>query len=248
MIEAETHRQQRDRGDATNAGGQPIEAIEPIDRIGDAHQPDHRGQQAEPVRQDQGRPLAAHGQVDGADAHPLTPDGDRHPQLDRQARQGRQGEQIVGQTDQEKTERTGQGGPDQLVLGRRQLRKPPQPPDDRQGDAETEHDPHPTEAHHRRGVLLARIGGIGEAIAQPQAPHQGHHRSRDQRGSHKGEQRGRVWAVGERHGRRPLAPTLRALTRFTPAAAGARRHRGGIDHRAAPPARGSAAPGRCPPG
>ena len=46
LVQAEAHRQQTYGGDATNAGGQAIEAIKPINGIGDPHQPDHRGQQA----------------------------------------------------------------------------------------------------------------------------------------------------------------------------------------------------------
>ena len=54
-MERETHGNQTNGRNAGDAGGEAIEAIQPIDGVGDAHKPYNRGQQAQAIAQGQGR-------------------------------------------------------------------------------------------------------------------------------------------------------------------------------------------------
>ena len=251
LVKAEAHREQANRGNAAHSGGQSVQAIEPVDRVGDAHQPDHRGQHTEPAGQHQQGRLTAPGerQLDRADPHPFTPNHQGDPELQNQPGQGWQGEQVVGQTDRKKTEAAGQGGPDELVLAGLQFGKAPEQPGEHQGQAEPQHDAYATKAHHWPGVLFAGIGGVREAPVQTQATHNRHNQRREQHRHHEGEQGCRVGAVGEGQGcwqtwtprRRASAVTLRALSTIRCAGAHGFRRRGGSGHTRPPPARGSAA-------
>ena len=50
LMERKADGHQSDSGDARHPSGKAIEAIQPVDGIGDSHQPDHRRQKAEAVR------------------------------------------------------------------------------------------------------------------------------------------------------------------------------------------------------
>ena len=118
-MEAVAHRQQPHRRNPAHPSREPIEPIEPIDGVGDANQPDHRDQQAQPIGQMHRRQPAVHvskRKFDRADAHTLNPHQRRHPQLQGKAGPGRQGDQVIGQANQKETERPGQGCPDQLIV------------------------------------------------------------------------------------------------------------------------------------
>ena len=258
LVQAETHREQAHGGDATHAGSQAVEAIEPVDGVGDAHKPDQGGEQTQPIRQLQHQistPQPAHGELDAADAHPLVPHHDRNRQLAREARQRWQGKQVVRQTDQKKAKRTRQGGPDQLVLFQGEVGEAAKGPGEAQGQAEGDDNAYPTQAHHGRGVLFAGIRSVDQPPAQSEATHHRHHQRREHGGHGEGKQGGRVRAVGEGHRTRPkeaegrpLGPTLRMYAGIRRAAAHARRHRGESAHTGPPPARGSAVRCRRPRG
>ena len=152
LMQAETHRQQTHCSDTAHARRQTIKTIEPVDGVGDTHQPDHRCQQAEPIWQWQQQIRAsppAHGDLDVADAHTLVPRNHRNGQLAGQAGQGRQGIKIICQPDQEKAKGASQGGPDQLVLFSGKVGEPPQGPDESQGCTEGDNNADSTKAHHR---------------------------------------------------------------------------------------------------
>ena len=256
--EAEAHREQTDRGDAAHPSRQAIEAVEPVDRVGDAHQPHHGGQQAQARRQGEQRRQGLvkamerfEGQLNDADPHPLIPHGHRHRHLAHQAGQGRQGEEVIGQADHEEAEGTGQGGPDQPVLVGGQVGEAAGQPGEGEGQAEAGHDADPAESHHGRGVLLAGIGGIHQVVTQAQGAHQGNHECGHQSSHHEGDQGRRVGAVGEGHNGRPgcsgpLGLTLRIRARIKRAGADVPGHRAGSGGRGRPPVRGSGVRWRCP--
>ena len=49
LMQGEAHRNQSDRCDPGDSGSQTVQSIQPVDRIGDPHQPDHRRQKAEAI-------------------------------------------------------------------------------------------------------------------------------------------------------------------------------------------------------
>ena len=205
LVQAEAHRHQANGGDARHPGRQAIEAIEPVDRVGDAHQPNHRGQQTEGFGQHQGRIRTDlqkfERQINGADPNSLAPGRHRHRHLGRQSGQRRQGPEVIGQADQEKAEGPLEGGPDQAILGRFEAAKPTEAPDQGQGEGKASHDADAAQAHHRRGVLLARIGPINQAPTQAGPPHHRHHRRGDQGRAGKSNQGSNDRTAGDRHGR-----------------------------------------------
>ena len=88
LVQAEAHRQQTHRGDAADPRRQAIETIKPVDGIGDAHQPDQGGNQAEPIGQLEQQirsPQPGHGQLYGANPHTLVPGHHCNRQLASQA-------------------------------------------------------------------------------------------------------------------------------------------------------------------
>ena len=222
LIEAVTHRQQPHGGDTAHAGGQAIQTIQPVDRIGDAYQPDHRGDQAQTIRQrDRARrpTQKMKGEIDRPDLYALAPHRNRHQHLAAQAGQRGQGEQVIGQADHKETEGAGDGGPDLAIALGRQLHEPPHQPDQGQGDDKTAHDADPAQAHHRRGVLLARIGLINQAPAQTSAAHDRHQQRRAQGRDAERQNSGEIRPAGDHRGRcavgieAQMGPAGRSLNR-----------------------------------
>ena len=51
LMERKADGHQSDSGDTSHPSGKAIEAIQPVDRVGDSHKPNNSGQKAEAVRQ-----------------------------------------------------------------------------------------------------------------------------------------------------------------------------------------------------
>ena len=207
LVEAVAHRKQGHGGDTADASGQAIEAIKPIDGIGDAHQPKNRGHKADPGGEGDNRPgtQKGGGQINAANAHPLAPDRHGYGHLAHQSRQRRQGKEVIRQANYKEAERAGQGRPDQLILIGGQCREAPPGPGQGQRQAEAGHDAHSPQAHDRALVVLAGVRGIDHAPVKTRPAHQGHDHRSEQGGQQRRQQGCRIGTLGKIHGKRRAA-------------------------------------------
>ena len=178
LMQAEAHGKQSHSGDGADTSCQAVEAIKPIDGVSDAHQPDHGGDQAEPVRQGEGQ-AAVERQGDRADFDALAPNRHGHADLQRETRQWWQLQQIVAEADGKKSYRTEKAAPDQLVATGGDGAKTTHQPGQTECQHESHHDGDATEPHHRSEMLLAWIRLIRQSPTQPELTHLRHDRRSD---------------------------------------------------------------------
>ena len=186
VVLEERDRQHRHRDDRHHSRGEAVEAVDQIDRVGHAHDPDHR-QDGSPHPEIE---VPAPRQADHR-KRPAGPDqGHRGHHLDQELLQARDPLQVVDQARQEdhqQAEREGdQLRPPDLKSPGRPLRHRHRPGAERQADEDRD----AAQSRHDAGVapplprLVERAQGLG------QAHHRRHEQARHQAGGDRGERGG----------------------------------------------------------
>ncbi len=193
-FEREGDRRQGDRGDHADAGGEPVDAVEEVDHVGDGDDPEH-GQRIGPAVQLE---AAEEGQRQVLHPHPLQHRDQRGGDLAEELRQRRQVVDVVEEADRRHRHAADQDRATLAVAG--------QPDPARRLDRDQ--DRQAREAGHRPVVEAALLRVVDRAEPEGEPLGVGHQQPGDRRGGDEGEYgvggRGQVEGFPRRLGRRAL--------------------------------------------